>query len=354
MAAGCAKVFKEKVSGAKTDRAELAKVIRKLEPGDVLVVTRLDRLARSTHDLLNVLATIGERQASFRSLKDTWADTTTPHGRLMLTVLGGLAEFERELIRARTADGRVRAKARGVRFGRPAVLSAHQRQEAIQRLANGEAQADLARSYGVSQPTISRLRRTILAGLLALPLSAQAQPMFYPDAVPNPMERAETLSRALKAEREERERAEVICLKNDGKTPEPCEARQQVPPRLSNPAAPTQHWLILAPAEYEKPYTGKLQEIRVPPETMRAICPKTPLPLTLACAYPTRDRSECVLIMLSDELIKSYGWDPIVIRMHEESHCGGRPGDHPGIRAATPELVEKWLAAKARVKISER
>jgi DNA invertase Pin-like site-specific DNA recombinase len=113
MAAGCTKVFKEKVSGAKTDRAELAKVIRRLEPGDVLVVTRLDRLARSTHDLLNVLATIGERQASFRSLKDAWADTTTPHGRLMLTVLGGLAEFERELIRARTGDGRARAKARG-------------------------------------------------------------------------------------------------------------------------------------------------------------------------------------------------------------------------------------------------
>ena len=103
MAAGAAKVFKEKVSGAKTDRAELAKVIRRLEPGDVLLVTRLDRLARSTRDLLNMLATIGEREADFRSLNDAWADTTTPHGRLMLTVLGGLAEFERELIRARTA-----------------------------------------------------------------------------------------------------------------------------------------------------------------------------------------------------------------------------------------------------------
>jgi len=100
LAAGCAKIFKEKVSGAKTDRAELAKVIRTLQPGDVLVVTRLDRLARSTRDLLNVLATIAEREAGFRSLKDTWADTTTPHVRLMLTVLGGLAEFERELIRA--------------------------------------------------------------------------------------------------------------------------------------------------------------------------------------------------------------------------------------------------------------
>src|SRR5215813_4155495 len=113
MAAGCAKVFKEKVSGAKTDRAELAKVMRRLEPGDVLVVARLDRLARSTRDLLNVLATIGERGAGFRSLKDTRGDTTTPHGRLMLTVLGGLAEFERELIRARTSDGRAGAKARG-------------------------------------------------------------------------------------------------------------------------------------------------------------------------------------------------------------------------------------------------
>jgi DNA invertase Pin-like site-specific DNA recombinase len=157
MAAGCAKVFKEKVSGAKTDRAELAKVIRRLEPGDALIVTRLDRLARSTRDLLNVLATVGEREAGFRSLKDTWADTTTPHGRLMLTVLGGLAEFERELIRARTGDGRDRAKARGVRFGRPSALSPHQRAEALRRLANGEAQSELARSYGVSQATISRL-----------------------------------------------------------------------------------------------------------------------------------------------------------------------------------------------------
>jgi DNA invertase Pin-like site-specific DNA recombinase len=98
--------YREKVSGAKTDRPELAKLIRRLEPGDVLVVTRLDRLARSTRDLLNVLDEVGKRGADFRSLKDTWADTTTPHGRLMLTVLGGLAEFERELIRARTGEAR--------------------------------------------------------------------------------------------------------------------------------------------------------------------------------------------------------------------------------------------------------
>jgi len=160
LAAGCAKVFKEKVSGAKTDRAELAKVIRTLQPGDVLVVTRLDRLARSTRDLLNVIAALTERGAGFKSLKDTWADTTSPHGRLMLTVLGGLAEFERELIRARTGEGRKRAKASGVKFGRPAALTANQRQEAMHRLARGEVQADVARTFNVSQATISRLSAT--------------------------------------------------------------------------------------------------------------------------------------------------------------------------------------------------
>src|SRR6516164_6808967 len=157
LAAGCAKVLKERVSSTKTDRAHLANLIRRLEPGDVVIVTRLDRLARSTRDLLNVLATVGEHEAGFRSLKDTWADTTTPHGRLMLTVLGGLAEFERELIRARTGEGRKRARARGVRFGRPTALTPHQRAEALQRLANGDAQADVARSFNVSQATISRL-----------------------------------------------------------------------------------------------------------------------------------------------------------------------------------------------------
>ena len=157
LAAGCATVFKEKISGARSDRAELGKVLRRLGPGDVLVVTRLDRLARSTRDLLNVIAALTERGAGFKSLKDTWADTTTPHGRLMLTVLGGLAEFERELIRARTGEGRKRAKANGVKFGRPAALTPDQRQEAIQKLAQGEAQADVARFFNVSQATISRL-----------------------------------------------------------------------------------------------------------------------------------------------------------------------------------------------------
>ena len=156
-AAGCAKVYAEKVSGAYSDRPELAKVIKRLGIGDVLMVTRLDRLARSTRDLLNILDAIGKAGAGFKSLGDVWADTTTAHGRLMVTILAGLAEFERELILARTSDGRARAKAKGVKFGRPPSLTRHQREEAMQRLANGEAQADIARSYAVSRSTISRL-----------------------------------------------------------------------------------------------------------------------------------------------------------------------------------------------------
>ncbi len=101
--AGADKVFKEVASGAKTNRAQLQRLLRTLDEGDVLLVTRLDRLARSTRDLLNTLALIAEKKAGFRSLGDSWADTTTAHGRLMLTVLAGLAEFERELIRARTS-----------------------------------------------------------------------------------------------------------------------------------------------------------------------------------------------------------------------------------------------------------
>ena len=156
-AAGCAKVYAEKASGAKTDRAELRKVISRLGEGDVLMVTRLDRLARSTRDLLNTLDEITKRGAGFKSVADSWADTTTPHGRLMLTVLGGLAEFERELIKARTGEGRARAKAEGVHLGRPPKLTPHQRREAIARRDAGEALTDIARTFGVSHTTIGRL-----------------------------------------------------------------------------------------------------------------------------------------------------------------------------------------------------
>jgi DNA invertase Pin-like site-specific DNA recombinase len=156
-AAGCVKVFSEKASGGKTDRAQLRKAISRLDQGDVLMVTRLDRLARSTRDLLNTLDEITKRGAGFKSLADSWADTTTPHGRLMLTVLGGLAEFERELIKARTGEGRARAKAAGVHMGRPSKLTLHQQREAIARRDAGEALTDIARTFGVSHTTIGRL-----------------------------------------------------------------------------------------------------------------------------------------------------------------------------------------------------
>jgi len=156
-AAGCVKIYREKISGAKTDRPELGKLMRRLEEGDTVIVCRLDRLARSTRDLLNLLDRISERGATFRSLKDAWADTSTMHGRLLITVLGGIAQFERELFRERTCEGRTRAMARGVRFGRPRKLTPHQRREILERIAAGEIQADLARTYNVGEATISRL-----------------------------------------------------------------------------------------------------------------------------------------------------------------------------------------------------
>jgi DNA invertase Pin-like site-specific DNA recombinase len=156
-AAGAEKVLRETASGARADRAQLRRALKEIDEGDVLMVTRLDRLARSTRDLLNTLAQIADKGSGFRSLGDTWADTTTAPGRLMLTVLGGLAEFERELIRARTTEGRARAVARGVKLGRKPKLTAHQQKEAIRRRDAGEPTREIARMFNVSHSTISRL-----------------------------------------------------------------------------------------------------------------------------------------------------------------------------------------------------
>ena len=157
-AAKCERVFQEKASGAKSDRKQLAKLMASLETGDVVVVTRLDRLARSMLDLLTTLNTITKAGAGFRSLRDTWANTTTAQGRLMVNIIGSLAEFERELIMARTGEGRKRAMAAGVKFGRPAKLTPHQRKEALKRRNSGEAHTVIARDFNVSHQTIGRLR----------------------------------------------------------------------------------------------------------------------------------------------------------------------------------------------------
>jgi DNA invertase Pin-like site-specific DNA recombinase len=156
--AACAKIYSEVASGARNDRPELQRLLKAMEPGSVVVVTRLDRLARSTIDLLTIVKQIADKGCLFKSLAEPWADTTTPGGRLMLTVLGGLAEFERELIKARTSDGRERAKRAGIRMGRKPILSPHQIAEVRSRKADGKSVRFLARSYGVSPNTISRAR----------------------------------------------------------------------------------------------------------------------------------------------------------------------------------------------------
>ena len=150
-AAGCTKVFAEKRSGARSDRPQLARLLRAVAPSDVVVVTRLDRLARSTLDLLNTVDVLTKAGAEFRSLADAWCDTTTPHGKLMLTVLGGLAEFERSLIMARTQAGIAKARELGVTFGRPVRLNARQRRLIAERYGRGETMRELAADFGVGE-----------------------------------------------------------------------------------------------------------------------------------------------------------------------------------------------------------
>ena len=157
-AAGCQRIFREKVSGARADRRELNKLLRGLQSNDVVVVTRIDRLARPTFDLFAIVKSIVDLKAQFRSLAEPWADTSTATGRLMIAVLGGLADVERDLIRTRTSEGRERAKARGVKLGRKPKLTTEQRREALARRTAGETLMEIARSYNVGFATISRLR----------------------------------------------------------------------------------------------------------------------------------------------------------------------------------------------------
>jgi len=155
---GCTRIYREKVSGATSDRRELLRLLKSLSAGDVVTVTRIDRLARSTFDLFAIVKRIVDAGGQFRSLAEPWADTSTSTGRLMIAVLGGLADVERDLIRTRTAEGRSRAKARGQQMGRPPKLTPQQQAEAKRRRAEGATLKELARSYNVAPATISRLR----------------------------------------------------------------------------------------------------------------------------------------------------------------------------------------------------
>jgi DNA invertase Pin-like site-specific DNA recombinase len=154
--AGCRRIFEEKVSGARRDRPELERMLGHLREGDTVIVWRLDRLARSTRDLLEIAETLNRLGAGLRSLSEPWADTTSPAGRMVLTVFAGIAEFERELIRERTSSGRAAAKARGVRFGKPRGLSAEQMELAMRLLSEGRRSVEVARTLGVHRSTLYR------------------------------------------------------------------------------------------------------------------------------------------------------------------------------------------------------
>ncbi len=157
-AAGCQRIVREtRSAGANADRPKLRQALKSLDPGDVLVVTAIDRLARDTRDLLNILHEVKLSEAGFRSIAEPLVDTSSELAEVVIAVLGIAAKWERSRIIARTTAGRVQAKAAGVKFGRKPTLTPHQMREATQRVANGETQRAVARSYNVSQATISRL-----------------------------------------------------------------------------------------------------------------------------------------------------------------------------------------------------
>jgi DNA invertase Pin-like site-specific DNA recombinase len=164
-AAGCDRIFSEKASGKSTNgRPELAKLLKALLPGDAVAVTKLDRIARSSRDLHSIIHDLKERGCGFISLGDTWCDTTNEMGRFMLTVMSGIAELERDLIRKRCQAGIERAKAKGTKFGRPLALDASQRRKIAERYSAGETMAELARDYDCGEATIWRALRGLVAG----------------------------------------------------------------------------------------------------------------------------------------------------------------------------------------------
>jgi DNA invertase Pin-like site-specific DNA recombinase len=156
-AAGCERIFAEKVSGKSTDgRREFQRLMKALDPGDTVVVTKLDRLARSSRDLLNILAQLEEGSCGFVSLGETWCDTTSDVGKLVITIMSGIAEFERKLISCRTEAGIAKAREQGKKFGRPSALDVGQKRKIAERYAAGETMAQLAADYEVGEATIFR------------------------------------------------------------------------------------------------------------------------------------------------------------------------------------------------------
>jgi DNA invertase Pin-like site-specific DNA recombinase len=156
-AAGCERIFSEKASGKSTNgRTEFKRLMKALNPGDTVVVTKLDRLARSSRDLLNILHELKEGSCGFVSLGEAWCDTTSDIGQLVVTIMSGIAEFERKLILSRTEVGIAKARANGKKFGRPSALDVTQKRKIAERYAAGETMAALAADYEVGEATIFR------------------------------------------------------------------------------------------------------------------------------------------------------------------------------------------------------
>ena len=153
-AAGCERLYAEKRSGAETDREALAKLMKEASPGDTVVVTRLDRLARSTRESTCSTGSARTTSASSRCGRPRLIRPRR-RARLVVNILASISEFERELIHARMTEGRKRAVANGVKFGPKFKLNSFQRQEALARLAAGESQSVIAKTYGVDPATIS-------------------------------------------------------------------------------------------------------------------------------------------------------------------------------------------------------
>lgn len=173
-AAGCRRIFQEKVSGARRDRPELALLLGQLREADAVVVCKLDRLARSTRDLLDIADVISRAGAGFRSLSEPWADTTTPAGRMVLTIFAGIAEFERALIRERTNEGRIEAMRRGTKFGPPEKLKADQVALCRRLVDEGMPTRAIAKMFGVNRSTIFRTLRRKPHGSDSEPSSGSA------------------------------------------------------------------------------------------------------------------------------------------------------------------------------------
>ena len=156
--AGCTKIFEEKITGTNRKRPQLLKALGAIQSGDTLIVTSLDRLARSTHNLFQLTQMLEDKEAGFKSLREPWADKTSPMGKFLLAVFSGLSELEGSLIRERTEEGRIAAQQRGVKFGHKLKLTSHQREEVQRMLNEGIALRAVARHFNVGVATIDRIK----------------------------------------------------------------------------------------------------------------------------------------------------------------------------------------------------